>query len=262
MRAGIENDLKAQQAKVKYAELAEVFTNTVYEQSDSLKPVADRLKLEVKTATGLTRQPVAGVTGVLANAKLLAAVFSPDSIEKKRNTEAVEAGGNQMVAARITQYSPAKTLDFADVRSVVKDRVTAQKSVELAKKEGEEKLAAWKANPAAATFPPAATVSRDQPQNLPMQVLNAALRVDTAALPQLTGVDLGSQGYAVVRVISAVARPAPAEATAKQEQSQYAQGWSNAEGLAYYNLLKARYKGQILVTKPVRAAAGNAPTGG
>ncbi len=262
LRAGMESDLKAQQAKVKYAELAEVFTNTVYEQADSLKPVADRLKLEVKTATGLARQAVPGATGVLTNAKLLAAIFSPDSIDKKRNTEAVEAGGNQMVAARITQYSPVKTLDFADVRSVVKDRVIAQKSVELAKKEGEEKLTAWKANAAAATFPPAATVSRDQPQNTPPQVLDAALRADGAALPLMTGVDLGPQGYAIVRVIAAVARPAPPEATAKQEQAQYSQGWSNAEGLAYYNLLKERYKAQILVAKPVRSAAGSASTGG
>ena len=105
-------------------------------------------------------------------------------------------------------------------------------------------------------------VSRDQPLNTPQQVLNAALRADTASLPQLTGVDLGAQGYAVVRVIAATTRPAPPEAAAKQEQVQYSQGWSNAEGLAYYNFLKARYKGQILVTKPVRATAGTASTGG
>ena len=262
LRAGMESDLKAQQAKVKYAELAESFTNIVYEQSDSLKPVADRLKLDIKIATGLTRQAIPGATGVLANAKLLAAVFSPDAIDKKRNTAAVEASGNQMVAARITQYVAAKTLDFADVRSVVKDRVIAQKSLELAKKEGEEKLTAWKANASSATFPPAATVSRDLPQNTPPQVLDAALRVDTAALPQLVGVDLGPQGFAVVRVIAAVARPAPPEAAAKQEQVQYSQGWSNAEGLAFYNLLKERYKAQIMVAKPVRAAAGSVLAGG
>jgi peptidyl-prolyl cis-trans isomerase D len=227
-----------------------------------LKPAADRLKLDIKTATGLARQATPGATGVLANAKVLEAIFSPDAIDKKRNTAAVEAGGNQMVAARITQYSPAKTLDFADVRSVIKDRVIAQKSAELAKKEGEEKLAAWKANPAAATFPAATTIARDQPQNTPPQVLDAAMRVDTAALPQLTGVDLGAQGYAVVRVIAAIPRPAPPEAAAKQEQIQYSQGWSNAEGLAYYNLLKARYKAQIMVAKPVRAAAGSASAGG
>ena len=261
LRASMEGDLKAQQARVKYAELAEVLTNIVYEQSDSLKPAADRLKLDIKTATGVTRQALPGATGVLANAKLLAAIFSTDSIEKKRNTEAVEAGGSQMVAARITQHLPAKTLDFADVRSVVKDRVIAQKALELARKDGEDKLAALKASATAASstvvFPAAATVSRDQPLNTPPQVLDAALRADTSVLPLLMGVDLGPQGYAIVRIISAVARPAPPEAIAKQEQVQYAQGWSNAESLAYYSLLKERYKAQILVPKPVRAPAGS-----
>ena len=79
LRAGIEADLKAQQAQRKYAEVADAFTNGVYEQSDSLKPIADRLKLEVKTASNLQRKVSPSVTGVLANPKLLAAVFSPYS---------------------------------------------------------------------------------------------------------------------------------------------------------------------------------------
>lgn len=262
LRVSIENDLKAQQAKVKYAELAESFTNGVYEQSDSLKPVADRLKLEIKTASNLMRQAAPGATGVLTNPKLLAAIFSADSIDKKRNTEAVEAGGNQMVAARITQYSAAKTLDFADVKSVVKDRVIAQRAVELAKKEGEEKLAAWKSNAAGATFAPAVTVSRDQSQNIPAQILDAALRADVSKLPQMSGVDLGAQGFAIVKVTAAVARPAPPEASAKQEQVQYSQAWGNAEGLAYYNLLKERFKAQIMVPKPARSTPATAAVGG
>jgi peptidyl-prolyl cis-trans isomerase D len=56
LRTGIENDLKTQQAQRKYAEVAELFTNTVYEQSDSLKPVADKLQLPIKLANGLQRQ--------------------------------------------------------------------------------------------------------------------------------------------------------------------------------------------------------------
>jgi len=48
----------------------------VYEQADSLKPVAERLKLDLKTAAKLQRKPLPGATGELANAKFLAAVFS------------------------------------------------------------------------------------------------------------------------------------------------------------------------------------------
>jgi peptidyl-prolyl cis-trans isomerase D len=82
LRASIEADLKTQQAQRKFAETAEAFTNGVYEQSDSLKPVADKLKLEIKTASELQRKEIPGAKGVLANPKFLAAVFSADSLEK------------------------------------------------------------------------------------------------------------------------------------------------------------------------------------
>jgi len=164
LRAGIESDLKTQQAKAKYAEAAETFTNTVYEQSDSLKPVAEKLKLEVKTSTNLLRKPAEGVTGPLANAKFLSAIFGPDAVEKKRNTEAIDLGANQLVSGRITQYTPARTLPFAEVRAVVRERVVASRGAELARKEGNEKLASWKAAPPSAVMGPAIVVSRDQSQ--------------------------------------------------------------------------------------------------
>ena len=50
----IEADLRKQQAQRLFAESADTFSNTVYEQADSLQPAADRLKLTVQTAKGLT----------------------------------------------------------------------------------------------------------------------------------------------------------------------------------------------------------------
>jgi hypothetical protein len=46
-------------------------------------------------------------------------------------------------------------------------------------------------------------------------------------------------------------RGAPDAATAKQDRAQYASGGPAAESLAYYNLLKERFKAQIKVPKPV-----------
>ncbi len=255
LRPSLENEIRTQQAKTKYAELAESFTNGVYEQSDSLKPVADKLKLEIKTATGLTRQPAAGAAGVLANAKLLAGIFSADAIEKKRNTEAVETGANQMASARITQYTPAQTRPLAEVRTLVREKLVAQRALELAKKEGADKLAAWRATPAAAKLPQAFVVSRDAPMHVPALVVEAALRTDAAQLPAFVGVDLGAQGYAVAKVNQAIARPKPTDAAAEQERAQYAAGWGAAEGRAYYDSLKTLLKAEILVPKPARAAA-------
>ncbi len=249
LRASIEADLKTQQAQRKFAESAEAFTNGVYEQPDSLKPVAERLKLEIRTASNVLRAPAAGAKGVLANAKFLNALFGEDAVQKKRNTEAVETAPNQLVAGRVALHTPARTLPFAEVRAAVRERLLAVRSAELARKEGQARLAAWKANPADASAAPAVVVSRDQPQGLAPKALEAALRADPSAFPVVTGVDLGDQGYAVVKVVRIVSRAAPDEAAAKQARGQYAQVWAAAENQAYYGILKDRFKTRIMASK-------------
>lgn len=258
LRAGLEEDLKNQQARARYAEAAEIFTNGVYEQSDSLQPVAERLKLEIQTASGLGRQPVPGARGVLASAKFLEAVFSPDAVNNKRNTEAVEVAPSQLAAARIVQYTPARTLPLAEVRASVRERVVQARAAELARAEGQQKLAAWKAAPSDARLGATQVVSRDNAQNLPQPLVDAVLRADRAQLPQWVGVDLGAQGYVVARVNKRVERQAASADTLRQERAQYAQWWMQAENQAYYQMLQERLKVQIKVPRPA-ANAGSAP---
>jgi peptidyl-prolyl cis-trans isomerase D len=45
-------------------------------------------------------------------------------------------------------------------------------------------------------------------------------------------------------------RDTPPETVARQERDQYSQWWASAENLAYYNLLKERFKARIEVPKP------------
>ena len=245
----LEAELKKQQAQKKYAEAAETFSNTVYEQSDSLKPVADKLKLEIQTAQGVTRTPPAGAKGPLANPKFLQSLFAPDATERKRNTEAVEFGANQLVSGRVTQYSPARTRPFEEVKAIVREQVVAKKAAELARKEGEAKLAEWQRNPAAAQVGEAVTLSRVDPKQ-PPKVVEAAMRADASKLPALVGVDLGPDGYAIVKVNKVLPRETPPPQQAQQELQQYNQAWTRDEALAYYNVLKDRYKAEILVPKP------------
>lgn len=256
VRPQIEADLRKQQAQARYAEAAETFSNTVYEQSDSLKPVAEKLGLEVKTATGVARQPAPGAQGPLANPKFLQAVFTPDSVERKRNTEAVEIGPNQMAAARITQYLPARTRPLEEVKAQVRERLVAERAAELARKDGQEKLAAWKAQPASAQLPPGTALSRQDEGKVPRAIVEATLRADPAALPALVGVDLGAEGYAVLKVNKVLPREAPSPQQAQQEQQQYVRAWTAAETIAYYNLLKERFEAEILVPKPAELPGG------
>jgi peptidyl-prolyl cis-trans isomerase D len=243
-------EVKKQQAQKKFAETAETFTNAVYEQSDSLKPIADKLKLEIKTATSVTRAAAVGAMGVLANAKFLNAIFSADAIEKKRNTAAVELASKQLVSGRISQYTAARTLPLAEVKDRVRERLTAVRSFELAKKEGMDKLAAWKATPASAVMPDAVVVARNQPQNQPMQVVEAALKADTSKLPDFVGIEAGGRAYYVVKINKIMPPAAADEAMVKQAREQVSQAWGTAEDQAYYNMLKERFKTEIKIAKP------------
>jgi peptidyl-prolyl cis-trans isomerase D len=96
-------------------------------------------------------------------------------------------------------------------------------------------------------------VSRDQSQSLSPLILGAALQANAAALPVFVGVDLGAQGYAVVKINKILQRPSPAEAAAKQDRGQYAQWWTGAENQAYYAMLKERFKTEIMASRPARS---------
>ncbi|KQM69000.1 SurA N-terminal domain-containing protein [Xylophilus sp. Leaf220] len=250
MRPELEAEYRQQQAQAKFSEAAETFTNTVYEQAESLQPAAERLKLTVRTAANVARTPAPGAVGALANPRLLEALFSADAIEKKRNTEAIEIGPNQLAAARIVRHTPAQTPAFEAVEARVRELATAQRAAELARKDGEAKLAAWKADPAKASLPAAVTVSRSDPQQQPRAVVDAAMRVAAAPLPGFEGVDLGAEGYAVVRVNKVEARQPATGDNQARDRAQVVQWWSSAEGAAYYELLKEKMKVRIKADRP------------
>ncbi|TPG23264.1 SurA N-terminal domain-containing protein [Variovorax guangxiensis] len=253
VRAAIENEVRGQQATQEFAKAAEAFTDAVYQQPDSLQPAADKLKLTIRKASNVARTPAAGVTGPLASANFLGALFAPESLSRKHNTEAIEIGPNQLASGRVVQYSPARAVPLAEVKSTVRAQLVDQRAAALAKAEGEAKLAAWQANAAGATFGAPVTLSRLDAQSQSLPVIEAALRADATRLPALVGVDLGKEGYAVVKVVKLVPRTAPTAEAAKQENEQFVQVITAAENLAYYNLLKERFKAEILVPRPVDA---------
>lgn len=258
VRTDLEAELRKQLAAKKFTELADAFGNTVYEQSDSLKSAADKFKLTIQTADGVTREPnpALGAQNPLNNDKLLKALFSEDSLKNKRNTEAVQVAPNMLVAARIVDYRPATTRKFEDVQAKVREGYIAQQAAELADKEGAARLEALKKSGAAEGFGPMLAVSRAKPENLPPKALEAVMRADVAKLPALVGVDLGADGYAIYR-IAKVSQPAQVDPAQRQgEAQQLAQMAGQTELEAFYDSLKAAAKVKVL--KPVAAAASEA----
>lgn len=259
VKENMVDEIKRQQAGKKFAEMSEQFTNMVYEQSDSLKPVADKLGLKIETVASLTRKPNPALPkGAAFNQpKFLAALFADEATRNKRNTEAVEVAPNVLVAGRVLEYKPVTKSPLTEVKPVVEDRVTNIEAEQLAKKAGEEKLVAVRSG-AEAEFGANLAVSRNKADGIPGQAMAAIMKADITTLPAYVGVSLPGRGYSIYR-INSVSADAVDEVNMKAEQQQVDEFLAAQEMAAYLGVVKKRAKAEILkpvaAVKPATAAA-------
>ncbi|MDQ9170586.1 SurA N-terminal domain-containing protein [Oxalobacteraceae bacterium R-40] len=251
VRNEIAAEIKKQLAAKKFTELAEVFNNMVYEQPDSLKPVADKLNLKISVADNITRKgnPALPPNAPVNHPKFVQALFSDDVLKNKHNTEAIEVEKNTLVAGRVAEHKPKAKKPFEEVKAAIRERVVQAEADALAKKAGEAKLAQLKANPDAAGFAAPKTVSRAKNPGLNSQAFMAVMKADAGKLPAYVGVDLPKQGYAIYR-INKVSQPSTVDTARRQtEQQQIAGALAQQETFAYIESLKNKAKVEII--KPV-----------
>lgn len=255
VKATIAADIKRQQAGKKYSEMAEIFSNMVYEQSDSLKPVADKLGLKIESAQNLTRKtnPSLPKTAAYNQPKFLTAIFSDDAIRAKRNTEAIEVGSSVLIAGRVVEHKPVAKIPVSEVRPVIEERLIGVESEKLAVKAGEARLVELRGG-SSADFGAAKSVSRNNTAGLSPAAVTAIMKVDASKLPAYVGVPIAGRGYAIYRV-NKINDDVIDEEARKAEQQQVDEFLAAQEMAAYLDIIKKRAKAEIL--KPV--AAKSAP---
>lgn len=244
VKGEIEAELKKAASSRKFAEAAEAFSNTVYEQADSLKPAAEKFNLTIKQSDWLGRQ-AKPANGPLANEKLLAALFSEDSIKNKRNTEAVEVATNTLVAARIVEYKPASLQPLDSVKANIETLLKRQEAQVLARKEGESKLDAVKQGEDKLVWGAAKSVSRMDARALPPAAAPAVFKMDSAKLPAYTGVELPGVGYALFKLSKVEAGDKLDEARQQAMLTQLGNLMAQEEMRLYLDSLRSRYKVEI-----------------
>lgn len=241
VRGEIVAELKAQAAAKKYAELAEGFSNIVYEQPDSLKPAAEKFHLTVQQSDWLVKGGAAA--GPLANAKLLAALFSEDALKNGRNTEAVEIAPHVLAAARVIEHKPTVQQSLDTVTPTIERYLAVQEAAKLAAQAGEEMLAKLnKGEKVDIQWAAARTISRSFAPNLPANAVRAVFKADTARLPAFTGL-AGPNGYALFRVSAAKPFVAGADEKprAKALRAQYERLIAAEELTAWITFLKGQF---------------------
>jgi peptidyl-prolyl cis-trans isomerase D len=246
VKDAITKEVVAQQAAKNLADDAEGFTSTVYEQSKSLQPAADKYKLQIQTATvGSKPDPKLPPDSPLNNTKFLAAVFAPDAVKQHNNTQAIDIGNSTLIAARVTDYKAAAVPALDTIKDAVRAKVVAEEAAQAARKEGGAKLAELQKSNSTAGFSSVSKVSRNDAQGMPPAALAAIFKTDSSKLPAYVGVDLGTDGYAIYRV-NGIEKPDPVTADRLAgAQQQVAQVYAQAEMESYLDSLKARSKVKI-----------------
>lgn len=233
MKLQIKGELSWNKAQAKYAELADDFSNTVYEQSGSLKPAADKFGLQVQTSAWMSREDGAKF---FKNDKLMSLVFSDEVLKEKRNTEAVEVSPNNLVSARLVDYKPSAPRTFDEVKGGVEALLKLEQAERLATQKGEATVAKLKAGDADKDLEwiPPVTIDRKNAQGLTEGVMKQAFKIDTSKLPAYAGFMNGKTSYTIVqvsRVDNALAADEDAKKNAEAElQSAVATEYVSAYG--------------------------------
>ncbi len=256
IKGEIVADLKKQKAAKKFSELSELFTNTVYEQSDSLKAAADKLKLKIETVPNLSRDPSPALGAApYNNAKFLKAIFADDALKNKRNTQAVEVAPSTLIAGRVIEFKPAAQRPLAEVDAQIRQRVTQEEATKLAQKSGQAKLAALQASGDAAGFAAAKLVSRGKGEGINPIALSKVMRTDVSKLPAYVGVDLPGQGYGIYRIGKVQQSAKPDLARNQSDKEQITNVLAQQEMYAYVEVLKQKAK--VKLVNPITVASSD-----
>jgi peptidyl-prolyl cis-trans isomerase D len=212
VKGRIEADLRRQKATQKFASAAEQFQNLVYEQADSLAGAAKALDLKVETTSLMTRAQIQQLA--LGNEKFVKALFSPESLQAKRNTEAIEVAPNTLMAGRILEYKPATLRSFADVQDDIRKLLVHRAASALAQKAGQDKLALLAQGKTDAEvgieFGKPVTLDRTQVQaGFPADALKLVFEAGARKLPAYVGAADAGGDYLIYRIDKVIDAPAP-----------------------------------------------------
>lgn len=134
----IEQNILSDKAHKIYADEAEGFSNKVFEQGGSLDGVANNYHLALNQSGWISKGVPSG-NSELDNSKLQAQIFSSSTIDKGRNTEAVEVAPEVLVAAHVVAHEPASVQPLSEVSPKISELLLNQRM----HKEASEQITHW-----------------------------------------------------------------------------------------------------------------------
>lgn len=247
VRDHVEQIVKHQKAAERFGEIAEDFSNTVYEQNDTLQLAAEMFNLSIQKSDWINRK--SKEPAALGNERMLQAIFSENTVRDRYNTEAVEVAADTFVAARVLEHRTPSAQSIELVKDQIIERLKRQLSAEMAEKKGREALDRLQAGEEindSITWGEPMDVSYVQMQGMDVEALRMISQSELSNLPAFTGLPAKIGGFDLIR-ISKVTEPALENEGSKYESfvKQLQQVRAQEELSAYLAGLRQRYEVKI-----------------
>ncbi|TLX50495.1 peptidylprolyl isomerase [Pseudoalteromonas ruthenica] len=140
--AEVKEDIRTELAKVEKADLfyeqQTELAELSFEVADTLEDAAAAVGAQVQTTPWVARGQL---SAPLNEANVQAAIFSPELLEDRVNSEVLDLGNEHVIVVRIADHKPAATKPLAEVSEQIKQTLIAEKATAKAKEQGEELFA-------------------------------------------------------------------------------------------------------------------------
>lgn len=240
VREQIETQLKLQMMASTFGEIAEDFRNVVYEQGDDLQAVAKKFELTLEHSDWISRNVIE--PSILANDKLISALFSEEVIANKSNTEAIEVGADTFVAARVTDHKSATAQSLSLVKDQIIDKLKIEMAQAKAVEEGKKKLEHLQAGDnLSIEWAEAKQISYMQSQGLDHETLRAIFKEQTTDVPTFVGSTSPSGGFILTRINKVIEPESTEKIKLADFNKQLQQMITQEEMSSYLTVLRKQY---------------------
>ena len=180
----IKGELIFSKALGEFGSNAEAFSNTVYEQSESLQQAANRFSLKIEDSEWLSFE---SAKKFFNNEAFAQAIFDKYAIDEKKNIAAIEASPNNLVAARVVAFRPSAAKSFEEVKVSIKDFLIEAESQKLLLAAGSKLIEDVKSKERNIDWIDQLAVDRVDRKGLSDPIINAIFKMDDKKLPAYTG---------------------------------------------------------------------------
>lgn len=236
IKAQIKGELIYGKALDQYATNAENFNNTVYENSADLSVASKKFDLEVQQSQWLSLDDA---KRFFNNDAFANEIFTQESISSKTNTLAIEVSPNNLVSARVIDFSPSALQPLKGIKEKVVDLIIERKSQELIIEDGNKLVEDLQGKKRKVEWFDELVIDRFDKKGLSDQLVKKIFQVDTAQLPAYSGLyDLKGE-YFVIKVNKVINDKVTDALSVDLYREEYEKALKGAIQAAYIDDLRA-----------------------